>query len=358
MPARKLFIDSRAAREGEASDFVWQPGRPLHIDKSRAFIDSVHMPVNWPTIHSQNQYLYITEPMSFFTVLTTANRLYITEGAAYRIITIPALVAGSASQYDGPGLATALATAFGAAYTVAYVNSGGLGSLTITSSGDFKIASRQELQALTSWGASAINPGNLQDASDLFGTLTQSAQGPATVTLSPALFYRRVAIPEGHYVFTDFAAVLQLALNTGSYWATLPAGPGYVVESVPITGKLKVTNSNGAFNIWPEQYLEANPYSYMGYAAPFHANENIGYVGTSVLGGDAPEFFNVSAYHTLFITCSLGTHGDTVGPLGQSSIARKVVLDQPYGTFVHDFHSMPLDFLALEGQSITAIRLA
>ena len=187
----------------------WQPGRPLHIDKSRAFIDSVHMPVTWGTFHSQNKYLYVTEALPLLTVLSTANRLYLTEGAAYRIVTIPTAV------YDGAGLASAVGTALGAAYSVAYVNSGGLGSLTITSSDDFKIASRTELQALTTWGASAITPGNLQDASDMFGTLTQSAQGP-TINLSPGLSYRRVTLTEGYYVLTDVAAELKTALDTGS----------------------------------------------------------------------------------------------------------------------------------------------
>ena len=106
------------------------------------------MPITWPTIHHQNRYLYVTEELPLLTVMGTANKLYLTEGAAYRIVTIPVFA------YDGIGLATALGIASGGTYVVTYLASGGLRSLTITSSG----ASRQGLQALTSWGASFITP--------------------------------------------------------------------------------------------------------------------------------------------------------------------------------------------------------
>ena len=118
-----------------------------------------------------------------------------------------------------------------------------------------------------------------------------------------------------------------------------------------------MTNA-GAFNIWPDQYLEANPFSFMGQGSPFQANENLGFAGASILGGQAPEVYSAMGYHTLFITCSLGTHGDTVGPIGQSSLARKVVIDQGYGSFVNDYHSLPYDFLALEPQAVTGIRIS
>ena len=62
------------------------------------------------------------------------------------------------------------------------------------------------------------------------------------------------------------------------------------------------------------------------------------------------------AYHSLFINSTIGGHNDTLGPIGQSTIARKVVIDQPTGGFVHDFHSLPFDYITLEKQSISSIR--
>ena len=64
---------------------------------------------------------------------------------------------------------------------------------------------------------------------------------------------------------------------------------------------------------------------------------------------------NVLRYHSLFIASSLGTHADSVGPQGQSSVARKIVIDQPAGGFVNDFHSLPFDYISLDKQSIAAI---
>ena len=65
---------------------------------------------------------------------------------------------------------------------------------------------------------------------------------------------------------------------------------------------------------------------------------------------------NVLAYHTLFINSTLGMHNDSIGPVGQSTIARKVVIDAPPGGMVHDFHSTPYDYISLEQQSINSVR--
>jgi hypothetical protein len=61
------------------------------------------------------------------------------------------------------------------------------------------------------------------------------------------------------------------------------------------------------------------------------------------------------AYHTLFINSSLGSHNDSLGPLGQTTIARKVIVDVPPGGMVNDYHSQPFDFIQLQKQAITSI---
>jgi hypothetical protein len=58
----------------------------------------------------------------------------------------------------------------------------------------------------------------------------------------------------------------------------------------------------------------------------------------------------------LFITSDLGTHADSVGPIGQSTVCRKIVIDQPAGGFVNDFHSLPYDYVSLDQRNIAAIR--
>ena len=104
----KLFIDSRAAKEGNPSDFVWAPDRPVSVGKCRAFLDAVHMPVTWGTITDTNKYMYIAEEMTAFTVLPTQTKVYLRENGVERVLTLAASIV---PPYDGPGLAQALATA-------------------------------------------------------------------------------------------------------------------------------------------------------------------------------------------------------------------------------------------------------
>ena len=61
------------------------------------------------------------------------------------------------------------------------------------------------------------------------------------------------------------------------------------------------------------------------------------------------------AHHTVFINSNLGMHSDSVGPLGQSSIARKVVIDQPAGGLVNDYHSSPFDYVEVPAGDIHQI---
>ena len=65
---------------------------------------------------------------------------------------------------------------------------------------------------------------------------------------------------------------------------------------------------------------------------------------------------NCARYHTLFINSDLGTHNDSLGPTGSSTIARKVTIDQPSGSYINDMHALPFDYVTLEAQSINSIR--
>ena len=61
-------------------------------------------------------------------------------------------------------------------------------------------------------------------------------------------------------------------------------------------------------------------------------------------------------HHTIFINSDLGAHNDSNGPLSQTTIARKIVVDQPYGSMINDYHSLAFDYIALEKQSLAAMR--
>ena len=345
----KLLIDSRAAKEGTPSDFVWAPDRPVSVGKCRAFLDAVHMPVTWGTITDTNKYMYIAEEMPAFTVLPTQTKVYLRENGVERVLTLAASIV---PPDDGPGLAQALATALGAGYTTSFTAvAGTLGSITITSAISWVILSRASLLQLSTFAGSQLVHSNLQDASDILGTTTTDASG--VLTLGHGLDYRRIGLSVGSYIFDTLATELQAQLNTGSSLST------YTVSKNSTTSRLSISNADPLkFHVYPESYLYNNAFSFQGYTEPFHASDSItGFSGKAVLHGNtltAASHVNVLAYHSLFINSTLGSHSDTLGPVGQSTIARKVVIDHP--SFVHDFHSLPFDYITLEKQSISSIR--
>ena len=355
----KLYCDSRARKEGDHASWTWQPDRPIFVPRCRAFIDSVHMPVAWDTIGVGNQYLHVTEMLSLMTVMTGIDKVYVEDGGAYRVVTIPPAI------YDGAGLATALQTALNSGssgWTVTYTLSATtLGTLTVTGGGSWKIYSRRELVGSAS--LFGVSPASLSDACDLLGVRESSVTGgTGTLSLSPALNYRRVALTHGFYTATSLATEIaaRLAVTTGSH-GTVMVGTWSAAYS-DVTGRLTISNTEATgrlFQIWPATYLERNPYIWPGLSGDPHAADGVtGLEGDAILSGNsvkAAMHVNVLRYHTLFIASSLGSHNDSVGPVSQSTIARKVVLSEARGGTVDDHHSLPYDFIALDPQSISAI---
>ena len=125
MPVHKLYIDSRAAIGPliDPSDFTWAPLRPLHIGKSRAWIDSVHMYSSWGTTTSHNQNVYVAEELPLLTVLSSARKIYLSEQSVSNGPVTERVVNLTPAIYDGPGLAAHLAsalTAGAATYSASY----------------------------------------------------------------------------------------------------------------------------------------------------------------------------------------------------------------------------------------------
>ncbi len=349
----KLYLDSRAAkvRSHGHADFVWTPDRPIVVDQCRAFIDSVHIPQSFGSIGLQNANTHVAEEQPDYTVLALLNKVYLREidsgATTERILQIPV-----GSYSDEASLATALQTALGGSYAV----TSGAGTLTITHpSISWKIMARRELQTLTSFASVQLNSNNLQDLSDLLGTTIQSISGgTGHAYLGKSLLYRKVALTLGNYSADEMASALQTALSTGSSIGA------YTVTFSPITGKLTVASA-GTFHIYSGHYLRHNPKDFAGFPPPFYASDDatglafqIPTSGTSLTGN---QIVNLLPHHTLFIASDLGSHNDSVGPISQSSIARKVVVDVPHGSMIHDYHSSQLDYITLEKQSVTAIRV-
>ena len=176
----KLYIDSRAAKEGDAGDFVWAPDRPISVGKCRAFLDAVHMPVSWGTIVETNRFMYIAEELPFLTVLPTASKVYLRE--TINGVTSDRIATIAPAMYDGLNLAAAMGTALGAGYSVAYAAvANQLGTLTITTANTWLILSRASLLRDGKFGGATLSNSNLQDASDILGTTVADASGVLTL---------------------------------------------------------------------------------------------------------------------------------------------------------------------------------
>ena len=60
----KVYVHSKARvnpAQSTHADFSYQLSAPIDIPQSRAFIDQVHLPNEFPTIHADNKYVYIEE---------------------------------------------------------------------------------------------------------------------------------------------------------------------------------------------------------------------------------------------------------------------------------------------------------
>jgi len=231
----KLYIDSRNRIRGSASDFFYQIPIPIHIQASRAFIDSVSLPNVFPTLHGNNNAVYLEEINS--SNVSTKRKIFLRNGF-----------------YDGEALALELKT----------------------------------------------------------------------------------------------------LLNTQISLSQL-----YEVTFEEKLGKIKITNPSPSpeqFFIWPEAYLERgglwNPLN-LNTIPPFIKDDNaygvLGIYGDQPLAGPVTSSGHISVmpYHTLFIHSDLGLQDDSIGPNGEKSIIRKVTIDQGSGSMIHDFHSLPYDYVTV-----------
>ena len=361
----KIYIDSRARQQPANTShnkFVWQAPRPINVPNCRAFIDSVHLPVAWGTFHDKNQYIYISEQLDGWNVSSANDKLYLYETYG----TTESIRVASIAQFPyttGAAFATAVQAAIQAnsiipgAYSVAFSGSG-QGVLTIThaaaaSEYTLNIANREDLGMLNTWGTTAISPTNLQDACDIMGLRSGGVtsillnNGSLALTLGSAQHYRKIAIDTGAYDASTLPTMLTSKLNAGTTMAT------YTVTVSPTTNRMSIaTNSSKKFLLWSGEYLDTHPYAFQGHSNGQYAYDVLGYRGGVQEGSSSSplvgqQHINVMAHHTVFINSSLGMHNDSVGPMGQTTIARKVVIDQPPGGLVNDYHSNLMDYVTV-----------
>ena len=175
------------------------------------------------------------------------------------------------------------------------------------------------------------------------------------LTLGSAQQYRKIALDVGGYDAATLPTMLAAKLNAGTSMGT------YTVTVPGTTNRMTIaTSSAKKFLLWSGEYLDTHPYAFQGHTAGQYAYDILGFRGGVQEGSSASplvgqQHINVMAHHTIFINSSLGMHNDTIGPLGQSTIARKVVIDQPPGSTVNDYHSSLMDYVAIPAGDIHQI---
>ena len=179
--------------------------------------------------------------------------------------------------------------------------------------------------------------------------------GSLALTLGYPQTYRKIAVDVGGYDAASLPTMLTTKLNAGTSMAT------YAVTVVGTTNRLSIANNSAKkFWLWSGEYLDAHPYAFQGHTNGGYAYDILGYRGGVQEGSSsAPligqQHINVMAHHTVFINSNLGMHNDSVGPMGQTTIARKVVIDQPPGSTVNDYHSNLMDYVTVAAGDIHQI---
>ena len=237
-PPRKLYVDSRFRNAGgSSSDFQVTLAQSIEVPQNTvAFVDSVHIPNVFTTIHTKNRNLYLAEYVS-------------SSATAYKTVQL------SEGSYNGVTLASELKsrldanTQTSATFTVVYQES--TGQLTVSSTVSFKFLTEEEAKSLH---------------------------------------------------------------GSGGLTSYVPNQTAYAVIG------------------WPEETMTL--------------------AGTHALSG----MINVQPHSTLFLCSSdFGGLAGSLGPRGETNIIRRIVIDKPFGTTVHDLHGLMVDYVNCSGHQLNTL---
>ena len=153
---------------------------------------------------------------------------------------------------------------------------------------------------------------------------------------------RTVLLQEGNYTGEELRALLETSLNANK----LLSG-NYIVTYEEKTGNYKIANSTGTWflptrqdltttgGVWSSNTItEADLrvcHDVIGYTT-----ESLYLNGVLTMGG----FIDLLPYKTLFLCSStFGNLGQSVGPVRQGDIVRRIVVNAGFGHLIHDLHS-------------------
>ena len=228
---RKIFVDSRFRDSGNFANFQTTLATPVLHPKCRAYLDNIHIPNLFYTIHDNAKHIYIVE-----TWLTNPGTAQEQGHARKRKI---ALTVG---HYDIQSLAVELARVLnlnslfpaGNTYTVTHSASTGRLTITLTNGGNDPIVSIWSMEYLKRYKDTWIDHtsnqvGTVVDDDDCYHALGFTAGGITEVTyIAPTTGNAHVSILPFHtlYLTCDF--------GLGSNEDCIGARGGNILRSIPV----------------------------------------------------------------------------------------------------------------------------
>lgn len=183
------------------------------------------------------------------------------------------------------------------------------------------------------------------------------------LTVAGASTPRRASVAEGSYSAPDLAAAVQVALNHGT---TLVDAAGnatsYTVTYHIHRGTISIYNpSVGSFAFGTTESLLSLG-SWAGHNVgmiPADANEVIGLDMSATLTANTLQLNNLVRllpFQNVYIHSSdFGLPNQSQGPDGQTSIIRRIPVDQAWGNILHSQHMTEGDYINVSGMQMEAL---
>jgi hypothetical protein len=191
---------------------------------------------------------------------------------------------------------------------------------------------------------------------------------------STTITYRIVQLGQGQYDGISLAVAVALALNTGTTLVDAGATP-YQVSFNSSTSKLEVsttTGNGGGFAIYPQELLKTDlattwnanvqPGMTRSVDSLHTANKICGFLGLTAIAADSlssPAYgdsvVDCLAYHQVFIHANFGMPGESIGPNGEGSIVRRVVVTAPPSGLIVDRFTTSWDFIKVGARSLRSM---
>ena len=164
----------------------------------------------------------------------------------------------------------------------------------------------------------------------------------------------------GNYTGQELASLLQSSLNANTILNTI-----YSVGFEETTGKLTISNPTTTWLIPTRKELMEAGGTWASNAIPENdlrtCYDVIGFANdpTQYSNGvlSCKNFADLVPYKTLFLCSStFGNLGQSVGPVGQSDIVRRIVVNAPFGNNVHEVHSTNADYVDCSNTTLSQMR--